>query len=117
MKLSAEYSQQTREACQKPTGKEAVLRLLNDAKKLIYGENAKAFELKHLNYHSNPKANKQRYKTFTIKKKSGGERVIHSPVKGLKAIQKCLNLIFQTVYEPYQHKAATGFVPERSIVD
>jgi len=50
-----------------------------------------------------------------VKKKSGEDRIIHAPKNGLKAIQKCLNLILQTVYQP--HKAASGFVPGKSIVD
>ncbi|HMS50857.1 MAG TPA: hypothetical protein PKD56_00905, partial [Chitinophagales bacterium] len=54
-------------------------------------------------------------KPFTSKKKSGADRSIHAPVKGLKALQKTLALILQAVFEP--HNAATGFVWERSIVD
>ena len=46
---------------------------------------------------------------------SGAERVILAPAAGLKSIQKCLNLILQTIYVP--HPAATGFVPRKSIVD
>lgn len=97
--------------------KEDLLYLLNYAKVIIYGENTVPFSVKHLNYHSNPKANKYRYSKFSVKKKSGGERTIHAPSKGLKAIQKSLNLVLQTVYAQHQHKAATGFVPNKSIVD
>src|SRR5690606_10243380 len=60
---------------------------------------------------------KKRYTVFSIKKRSGAERIIHAPSKGLKVIQKCLNLVLQTVYAQHQHKAATGFVPGKSIVD
>ncbi|MFN8295702.1 MAG: reverse transcriptase domain-containing protein [Chitinophagales bacterium] len=95
--------------------KEDFLGLLNYAKQLIYGEKTVPFEMKQLNYHINTKVNKNRYLQFSIKKKSGAERTIHAPSVGLKAIQKCLNLILQTVYTP--HKSATGFVPEKSIVD
>src|SRR5690606_24469798 len=56
-----------------------------------------------------------RYQTFTIKKKSGADRIIHAPVKGLKSILRSLNFVLQCVYEP--HEAATGFVLEKSIVD
>jgi RNA-directed DNA polymerase len=64
------------------------------------------------------KKNQQRkscYTTFTIKKKSGKDRTIHAPVKGLKEFQKALNIILQCLYEP--HSAATGFVTGKSIVD
>lgn len=56
-----------------------------------------------------------RYLKFTIPKANGEKREINAPVKGLMAIQKCLNLIFQCVYHP--HKNTYGFVQNRSIVD
>jgi retron-type reverse transcriptase len=55
------------------------------------------------------------YTSFGIKKKSGGARTLHAPVKGLKEFQKALNLILQCMHEP--HLAATGFVIGKSIVD
>ena len=118
MKLQEEHSKQIKNAFNKIKSKEDFLLLLNYSKKLIYGEKAVPFELRHINYHGNPKANKKRYSTFTVKKKSGTDRIIHAPVKGLKSILRCLNLILQTVYDDqHQHKAATGFVPNKSIVD
>lgn len=53
------------------------------------------------------------YTEFTIKKKSGKDRVINAPIKGLKEFQKTLNIILQCIYEP--HPAATGFVIGKSI--
>lgn len=61
------------------------------------------------------KERNHRYRSFTVKKKSGSLRTIHAPVKGLKAIQKTLAFILQCVFEP--HKAAMGFVRDKSIVD
>lgn len=64
------------------------------------------------------KYNKNRipcYNSFTIKKKSGKDRIIHAPVKGLKEFQKALNIILQCIYEP--HTAVTGFLTGKSIVD
>jgi hypothetical protein len=104
-----------RKSFRKMQSKEDFLALLNYAKKILYGEQYRPFLLKHLNYHSNPASNTRRYVQFTIKKKAGGERIIHSPNKGLKAIQKCLNLIFQAMYDV--HGNAKGFVPGRSVVD
>jgi RNA-directed DNA polymerase len=115
MKLTEEQNRYIVDAFNKMKSKDDILALLNYAKVLVYGEKAVPFELKHLNYHSSPKANKKRYVQFPIPKKSGGERTIHAPTKGLKVIQTCLNLILQCMYEP--SKVATGFVPERSIVD
>lgn len=116
MKLQEEHNIYINEAFNKMKSKEDFLTLLNYSKTLVYGESVNPFELKNLNYHSNPKANKKRYIQFTVKKRKPGEvRIIHSPTKGLKAIQKCLNLIFQTIYTV--SPAATGFVPGKSIVD
>ena len=61
------------------------------------------------------KERNHRYRSFTVKKKSGSLRTIHAPVKGLKAIQKTLAFVLQCVFEP--HKAAMGFVRNKSIVD
>jgi RNA-directed DNA polymerase len=117
MRLTEEQIQHILTAFNKMVNKEDLLYLLNYTKTIIYGKKAIPFSIIHLNYHSNPKANFNRYTSFLINKKSGGSRTIHAPVKGLKALQKCLNLILQTVYAPHQHKAATGFIPGLSIVD
>ena len=115
MKLEQEHIDQIRTAFEKMQSKEDLLHLLNEVKPLIYGEKAVPFELKQLTWYANPKLGGKRYTEFKIKKKSGSQRSIHAPVKGLKALQKTLAFILQCVYEP--HKAAMGFVRERSIVD
>jgi len=56
-----------------------------------------------------------RYKTFSIPKKSGGERVLSAPVKDLKKVQKALSIVFQLLYS--DKGSATGFIKEHSIVD
>jgi RNA-directed DNA polymerase len=68
---------------------------------------------KHLNYYAFK--SEGRYKEFSIKKKSGGERKISAPRYKLKTIQKCLNEVFNAIYVP--HRSATGFIPQKSIVD
>ena len=95
--------------------KEDLLHLLNQAKPFVYGNKAAPFELKQLTWYANPKLGKRRYIEFKIKKKSGTDRVIHSPIKGLKSLQKTLSFVLQCVYEP--NNAAVGFVRNRSIVD
>ena len=70
-------------------------------------------EAKHLNYYAFKPTN--RYRQFTIKKKSGGERTISAPRYKLKTIQKCINEILNAVFTP--HFTANGFVPKKSIVD
>jgi RNA-directed DNA polymerase len=95
--------------------KEDLLNLLNDVNKLLYGPEYKPIELRILTYYANPSYSKERYITFTIKKKSGADRIIHAPVYGLKSILRSLNFILQCMYEP--HEASTGFVLGKSIVD
>ena len=115
MKIEQTHIDHIRTAFQNMKSREDFLHLLNEAKPLVYGEKTIPFELKQLSWYSNPKLAKKRYTEFKVKKKSGAERTIHAPVNGLKAIQKTLSFILQCVYEP--HKAATGFVKEKSIVD
>lgn len=95
--------------------KNDLLELVNFAKTLIFGDAAYPVPLKTLTYYGNNNISKNSYKEFAKRKKSGGVRKIHAPVKGLMPIQKALNLILQCVFTP--HQAATGFVPEKSIVD
>ena len=115
MKPAQEHIDRIKTAFEKMQSKEDLLRLLNEVKPLIYGKKTVPFALKQLTWHANPKLGGKRYEAFHIKKKSGADRSIHAPVKGLKALQKTLALILQAVFEP--HNAATGFVWERSIVD
>lgn len=115
MKLEQTQIIQIRTAFEKMQSREDLLNLLNEAKPLVYGERAVPFELKQLTWYSNPKLGSKRYKEFKIRKKSGADRSIHAPVKGLKALQKTLNIVLQCIFEP--HHAATGFVPNKSIVD
>ena len=115
MKIEQTHIDQIRKQFAELHSKEDLVKLLSDAKNLLYGEECKPFQLKSLTYYANPTLCKERYKTFTIKKKSGADRTIHAPVKGLKSILRSLNFILQYIYQP--HEAATGFVLEKSIVD
>ncbi len=94
------------------------LSLLNEAKRLIYGDKAKPFEMRQLYWHAFPNE-KQRgnngYSEFVIRKKSGSVRKIHAPGHGLKVMQQSLNLILQCIFSP--HRAAMGFAKGKSIVD
>lgn len=125
MKITPEQKETIQDLFKKMNSKNDFLALLNEAKKIIYGDKTVFFEEKQLNYYINKDAKriektadttkKSCYTTFSIKKKSGAERTIHAPTKGLKEFQKALNIVLQCVYEP--HKAATGFVLGKSIVD
>jgi RNA-directed DNA polymerase len=89
--------------------------VLNIVSKTIFNEKAFVFTIEQLRYHSNAKLNKRRYIKFSIPKKSGGSRTIHSPNNTLKQIQICLNFLLGEVYKPSRH--AFGFVTDKSIVD
>ncbi|MEP6262744.1 MAG: reverse transcriptase family protein [Gillisia sp.] len=115
MKIYPEQQNYIREKFTILTSKEELLMLLNEAKKMMYGEEFKPIRLKHLTYYANPDFCKKRYTSFCIAKKNGGERIINAPVKGLRSILRVLNFVLQAVNEP--HPAATGFVLDRSIVD
>jgi len=104
-----------RTAFHKMKTKQDFIDVLNQAKPFIYGEKAHPFQMRQLTWYSGSWSAYRRYSQFTIKKKSGGERTINAPVRGLKAIQKTLAFILQCVFEP--HEAATGFTKGRSIVD
>ena len=115
MKLEQAHIDQIRTAFEKMQSREDLLHVLNEAKPLVYGDKAVPFDLKQLTWYANPKLGRKRYAEFKIKKKSGAERCIHAPVKGLKSLQKTLSFVLQCVYEP--HNAAMGFVRDKSIVD
>lgn len=115
MKLEQSHIDQIKTCFEKMQSKEDLLHLLNEVKPLVYGVKSVPFELKQLTWYANPKLSGKRYTEFKIKKKSGKERNIHNPVKGLKSLQKTLSFILQCVYEP--HNAAMGFIRNKSIVD
>ena len=92
-----------------------LLLLLNKIKMDELGKKGHPFTMPQLNFFINPKRTASRYRTFTIAKKSGGERTISAPTKLLKSFQTYISRILQALYEA--PKCVTGFVPEKSIVD
>jgi hypothetical protein len=115
MKLEEKHIQEIQDKFSKIENKQDLLILLNYTKKLIYGLNCNIITLKHLNYYANPENCVNRYSTFSITKKSGGERQINSPIGGLKTILRVLNCIFHCCFEP--NRAANGFILGKSIVN
>jgi hypothetical protein len=115
MKIEKEHINYIQDAFAKMQTRQDFLDLLNYANPLIYGKKAVPFKLKQITYYSFPKNTNKAYKSFTVKKKSGSDRTIYAPTKGLKSIQKTLALVLQFVFQP--HQAATGFVMGKSIVD
>jgi RNA-directed DNA polymerase len=95
--------------------KQDIVKMLSDARCMLLGRECEPFELKTFTYYCNPANCRERYKTFLVKKKSGGVRTIHAPVRGLKSLLRAFNYVLQCLYEP--HEAATGFVLGKSIAD
>lgn len=115
MKIEKEHIKYIQDEFALMQSRQDFLDLLNYTKPLIYGKEAIPFALNQITYYSNPKRSNKVYKEFQINKKSGGTRTIYAPENGLKAIQKTIAFILQCVFEP--HKAATGFVIGKSIID
>lgn len=57
----------------------------------------------------------KRYRTFHIRKKSGGLREIKAPCSQLDVILTCVNIMLKSVYEPSE--ATMGFTSGRSVVN
>jgi retron-type reverse transcriptase len=115
MKLEASKIKEIRERFAVMQTRSDLLALLNDVKPIIFGDRAQPFKLNQLTWYSNPKFSGNSYQQFAIRKKSGSERKIHAPSKGLKAIQSVISLILQCVHEP--HKASMGFTMGKCITD
>lgn len=115
MKGNVHHTEFIRSAFGKMKSLQDFVDLLNAVGKEEYGPRYSQFKLNQITWFAFPVVNPRRYKKFTIKKKNGTTRIIHAPIKGLKNIQRILNIILQVVYQP--HEAAYGFVPDKSIVD
>ncbi len=88
-----------------------LLKLINAVNKKVYHD-TKPLKLQSLTYYAYKSENN--YSSFSVPKKSGGRRVINSPVRGLKHIQTSLNIILQSIYKPQM--PVHGFRRNRSVV-
>ena len=88
--------------------------LLNDIKKSKFGSNQYKITGSQLKFFSNDKSAPKRYRTFHIRKKSGGLREIKAPCYQLNIILRMLNIALSSIFEP--DNAAMGFAPGRSVV-
>ncbi|MDE6272537.1 MAG: reverse transcriptase family protein [Muribaculaceae bacterium] len=69
---------------------------------------------KMLRYYSSDYKDSARYKTFHIRKKSGGLREIKSPCPQLEVILTCINEMLKSVYTPSD--ATMGFTSGKSVL-
>lgn len=70
-------------------------------------------EYRSLNYWIYRTPESERYRRFNISKKSGEPRCIDAPTKNVKTLQRKLNQVLQTVYEP--KPSVHGFARERNV--
>lgn len=90
------------------------LALINTLKKEEKGEDVHPFTARQFRYFINPH-NLGRYKTFTIPKKNGGERIISAPVPVLRSMLHYVNMILSSMYLP--KSCVMGFTQGRCVVD
>ena len=93
---------------------EDLAKLLEKIKQDEFGTKEYKITTKKLLYFSNVKRVKK-YKTFQIRKKSGGVREINAPCYQLALLLHILNILFRAIYSP--NESAKGFVEGRSVVD
>jgi len=92
-----------------------IVELLNIVNKMMFGERFIDFDIESVTYFANPELSTNRFKTFSIKKKSGSHRTVNSPIFYFKAILRCCNKILEILYVP--NDVSMGFVINKSIVD
>jgi RNA-directed DNA polymerase len=115
MKLNQQHIDYVRREFARMQTKQDIATLLSYAANALYNKECDPILSDHLIFYANPKLCGNSYNTFGIRKKSGGKRLINAPVDELKFIHCSLNFVLQCIHTP--HKAATGFVLNKSIVD
>lgn len=89
-------------------------KLLNDVKIDKFNSSKYKTTEKQLLHFCNSKTIPNRYRTFHIRKKSGGLREINAPCYQLGILLDMLNIVFKAIYTPGE--SAMGFTEERSVV-
>lgn len=89
--------------------------LLNSIKQDDFGTSKYKISEKQLFHFANAKIVRQRYRTFHIRKKSGGLREINAPCYQLGLLLYLINILLKSLYTP--NPSATGFTEGRSVVD
>lgn len=89
--------------------------LLNHIKRDEFGTAKYKITEQQLFHFSNAKIVPNRYKTFLIRKKSGGTREINAPCYQLGIILYFTNIILKSLYSP--NPCVTGFTEGKSVVD
>ena len=94
---------------------EDLSKLLTQIKEDEFSTTKYPISKKQLLHFCNPKIVPNRYKTFQIRKKSGGLREINAPTYQLGIILHTLNILLKAIYSPSE--SVMGFTEGRSIKD
>lgn len=89
--------------------------ILNRIKQDEFGSNGHRISIEQLRYYSSDAIAPKRYRTFHIRKKSGGLREIKAPSYQLGILLYITNIFLRALYTPSD--VAMGFAPGRSVVD
>ena len=92
-----------------------LLNLINEIRLSSGYKGIKKIGPRKLSLYCNPNSRVTRYRTFSIPKKSGGQREISAPMPKLRAILWPVKEILDALYEPAS--CVMGFTPCRSVVD
>ena len=89
--------------------------LLDHIKQDEFGTQKHKVTVQKLLHFSNAKIVPNRYKTFQIRKKSGGTREINAPCYQLSQLLYLTNILLKSLYTP--NPCVTGFTEGKSVVD
>ena len=104
-----------KEAAQKMKALKDLAALLDHIKRDEFGISKYEITEQQLLHFSNAKIVPNRYKTFEIRKKSGGLREINAPCYQLGILLYITNILFKSLYTP--HTCVTGFTEGKSVVN
>lgn len=89
--------------------------VLDEIKQNEFGSVRYSISIKMLKHFSSDTIAPKRFRTFHIRKKSGGLREIKAPCSQLDVILTCVNILLKSIYEPSD--VAMGFTSGRSVLN
>ena len=89
--------------------------VLDEIKQIEFGSVRYSISVNMLKHFSSDTIAPKRFRTFHIRKKSGGLREIKAPCKQLEVILTCVNILLKTIYKPSD--VAMGFTSGRSVLN
>ena len=89
--------------------------VLDEIKQNEFGSVRYSISIKMLKHFSSDTIAPKRFRTFHIRKKSGGLREIKAPCSQLDVILTCVNILLKSIYGPSD--VAMGFTSGRSVLN